>query len=107
MSIQRYFKTVFTVYRQTWANESSGLNYIGSFRGHLQQAGAEEIANLAGVYSLSHKIWCDDSADVEAGDRLTDGVYSYSVRSVNYKNFAGRNKHLEIAAEKDLAFASA
>jgi head-tail adaptor len=105
--IKRYYKTTFTIYRQNWANESSSLQYVVGFKGHLQQASDEEIANLASIYTLTHKIWCGATIDVQAGDRLTDGTYSYTVKSVNKKDFAGRNKHLEIMAEKDLSFTSA
>lgn len=105
--IKSYFKTSFTIYRQNWANESSSLQYVAGFKGHLQQASDEEIVNLADIYTLSHKIWCDESVDIQNGDRITDGTYSYTVRSVNRKDFAGRNKHLEVIVEKDLGFISA
>jgi hypothetical protein len=98
--IEKFYTTAFTVKRMTaYVSGKSSLWTVGTFNGHLQQANAELIADLANAYSVSHTIWCDIATNVQAGDTLEVGSDKYSVRAVQF-NEVGQNKHLEIMADK-------
>lgn len=102
MSIERYYDTTFTITRMSWSGDSSALVSSGSFTGHIQQADQRLVEDLRSAFTISHSIWCDDATDVQAGDTLTEGSNTYSVKAIQTNDHAGKNKHKEVLVEKDL-----
>ena len=105
-SIERFYKTEFSIKRNTWVDES-GYSYsaestIGTFMGHLQQARAELIENLNLNFTNTFTIWCASASGVLVGDRLTAGSNSYSVRAIQDNTSVGTNKHFELIVERDI-----
>ena len=101
--IDRFFNTTFTVLRMSWSGESSAEISKNSFTGHIQQARAELAEQLGLTFSKAFTIWCDNNADVEEGDTLNDGNYSYSVKAINKRdyNIGSGNEHLQLIIERD------
>lgn len=98
MSIQRFFKTTFTIKRQVWTNDTSEESTIGTFKGHKQQTPAEQVAVQGLAYGRSYQVWCPVGTDIKEGDVVNDGSKDYSVRSVNTRDY-GINQHLQLTLE--------
>lgn len=101
MSIDQYFTSEFTVKRMVWSGDSSAETEQGTFKGHLQQARAEDAENLKLVFTKTFAVWCPVDTDVEEGDTLVLGSNTYNVRAISTKNY-GNNQHLELIVEKDV-----
>ncbi len=100
MSIQRFFTTVFTIYRMIWiTSDTSELQSMGTFKGHKQQSPTDLVQTIGIGYGKGYKIWCPLGTDVKLEDVLTSGGESFSVRAINERNYAGGNKHLELIVE--------
>lgn len=100
MSIKRFYTTTFTVTRQTWTGDSSALVSQGTFKGHIQQAGADIMQQYEGLrLTKAWIIWCAADTDVEEGDRITQGSDTYDVRFIENRN-VGSNGHLHLICEK-------
>jgi hypothetical protein len=107
MSIQRFFKTAFTIYRMVWdTSDTSELQSVGTFKGHRQQASAELIQTIGIAYGKGYKIWCPLDADIKLEDILSDTEDSYSVRAINERDYSGGNKHLELIVETNENYVS-
>jgi hypothetical protein len=106
--IDNYFTTEFTNYRQGgYVNGLSSRNVVGTFKGHLQQPSAELVENLGMSFTGSFIMWCALDTDVYVGDDLEDGDNNtYSIRSINKRNYAGNSKHLELFIERNEKYAS-
>lgn len=104
--INRFYTTTIAVTRMSWSNESSAEVSVGSFSGHIQQAGPEFAENIAEAWGQTFLVWCAKGTDVEAGDTLTietgDYAGTYSVKNVQ-TNATGENQHLELTAIKDVS----
>lgn len=99
-SINRFFKTTFTVERQSWSNDKSTEAEQGSFKGQLQMANEIQAEQLGSGYGKTFNIWCGLNEDVQEGDTLTEGDNTYNVKSVNRFD-EGFNQHLKIIAIRD------
>ena len=106
--IENYFTISFTNYRQgDYINGLSSRNVVGTFKGHLQQLSAELVENLGMSFTGSFIMWCALDIDIEVGDDLEDGDNNtYSIRSINKRNYGGNNKHLELFIERNEKYAS-
>ncbi len=104
MGIERFFTKTFTVKRATWSGESSANVTEGTFLGHIQQLTAALAQNLNLDLTRSLRIWCAVDEDVKAGDQITYDGNSYSIQSINTRNYddASGNQHLEIFVEQDV-----
>ena len=103
--ISRFYTQTGTIKRLQWtvdddnndiAEEVAGDN----IKGHLQQASAELISNLADRYTISHIYWCDVDSEVRVGDVIEIGVERFGVRGIQDNSFVGTNKHLELQLER-------
>lgn len=103
--IDRFFTTSITNKRMSWSNESSAEVSVGTFKGHIQQAGPEHSELVGEAWGQTFLIWCAIGTDIEAGDSITvaSGTYSgtYSVKNVQ-NNDTGVNAHLEVTIIKDV-----
>jgi len=101
--IDNYFKTTFTNYRQGgYVNGKSVRVEVGNFVGHLQQPSAELIERIGKSFTNTFTLWCDVNVDIKAGDDLEDSDgHTYSVSSINKRNYGGKHKHLEIFIERN------
>lgn len=98
--ISKWFTTTFTVQRQVWSGDSSGLVQQGTFDGHKQQATDENLTEHLGLrFSKTWHIWCAVGTDVEEGDTITEGSNTYQVRFIQDRN-VGSNDHWELIVEK-------
>jgi hypothetical protein len=106
--IDSFYTIEFTNYRQSdYVNGLSSRSEVGSFKGHLQQPSAELVENLGLSFTNSFILWCDIDTDIERGDDLEDeDNNTYSIRSINKRNYRGSNQHLEIFIEKNEDYAS-
>lgn len=102
MDIEKFFTTTFTLFRQTWSNESSAEVSQSSFVGHIQQTNERYQNELDIAYGLGYKIWCAFTTDIQAGDRVNDGTNDYSVKTV-VEHYTGPNKHKTVIVIKDNA----
>ena len=84
-----------------WSGDSAAETEQGTFKGHLQQARAEDVENLKLVFTKTFAVWCPVDTDVEEGDTLEMGGNSYSVKAIKTLNY-GNNQHLELIVEKDI-----
>ena len=104
MPISNFYKTTFTINRNSWTNGATYSNSteteIGTFLGHLQQASAELVANMNLNFTNTYTIWCSSASNVLVGDRLTSGGSDYSVKAIQDNTSVGANKHLELVVEK-------
>ncbi|MFA5050956.1 MAG: hypothetical protein WC499_02475 [Patescibacteria group bacterium] len=105
MGIQDFMTKLFVIYRSVWATDEDGNSYseeqeVGSFNGHIQQAQAEDIQNLALTFTKAFSIWCPVDTAVLEGDTLesVDGVYS--VKAIQ-KYDTGGNTHLQLVVQVD------
>lgn len=103
--ISDFYTTEFEVTRPVWDVDEddhpiSELAVIGTFNGHLQQAGPELIQNLGLSFTKAFTIWCALDTDVLEGDTLEASEISYTVRALQ-KNVTGGNQHLELVCELD------
>lgn len=103
--ITDFFTTTFTVSRSQWTEDGQGNPQsaeaeVATFLGHLQQANASLVQNLGLSLTTSFAVWCLPTANVRAGDTITDGSRSFSVRAV-MANVIGANAHLELIVELD------
>lgn len=98
--INRFFNKTFIVKRMTWSGDSSGEVEQASVNGHLQQARMDMIRNTAMSLTRSFIIWLPIGSDIQIGDTLNDGNYSYSIKQINSRDY-GREKHLQAMVEKD------
>jgi hypothetical protein len=103
--ITDYFTTTFTVSRSEWTQDGEGNLQsteaaVTTFKGHIQQASAELVENLGLSLTKSFTVWCLPSVNVKAGDTITDGSRSFSVRAV-MANVIGAHAHFELVVELD------
>ncbi|MEQ9135756.1 MAG: hypothetical protein RLO51_11145 [Thalassobaculum sp.] len=103
--ISRHFTTTYSVTRSEWTTDGEGNPYsteesVGTFPGHIQQARAELVQNLGLTLTKSFTVWCPVDADVKAGDTITDGTTTYSVRAAQLWSL-GTNPHLKLIVEQD------
>lgn len=101
MSIERWFTTTFTVYRQEYTSGKSDYVSQGTFDGHLQMASETDSINLTGSITKLCFLWCPLNSDVRAGDKLDESGDTYLVKEIRELNF-GRDstKHKKIVCEK-------
>ena len=78
MGIERFFTISFNLTRQVWVGDSSASVVKSSFMGHLQQLNQEKVEQLGLDFSIAFQVWCDDSVNVQEGDVLDDGTWTYS-----------------------------
>ena len=104
MSISRFYTTTIVTTRMDWSNESAAEVSVGSFLGHIQQAGPDMIEHIAEAWGKAFIVWCAKGTDVETGDTLTissgDYAGTYSVKNLQ-TNATGGNQHLELTVIKD------
>jgi 2-phospho-L-lactate guanylyltransferase (CobY/MobA/RfbA family) len=96
--IQRFYDKTFTNKRLVWYEETSELQDYSSFKGHLQQLGAEDAESLGMAWTKSFKIWCDIDTDIEVGDEIAEGSKSYTIKAIKILDMGG-NKHKELYVE--------
>ena len=101
MGIERYFTTTFNLTRQKWVGDSASELSKGSFLGHMQQADQEKLTELDIDLALAFTVWCDDSTNIQEGDVIDDGTYTYTVKAVMRNNFVGKNKHKEVLVDRN------
>lgn len=106
MSIDDFYNTTFTVFRNEWKideddNRYSELEEVGDFVGHLQQATKEMVQHYGLNFQTAFTIWCDVATDIKLADVITNGDYKYSVKAIQTNNY-GENTHLEILVEGGL-----
>jgi len=105
MSIDRFFKTSFTVERMEWSGESGGNVSAGSFSGHIQQAQPDFAQHIGEAWGLTFVAWCRKGTDVEPGDTLTiasgDYAGTYSVKNVQI-HAVGLNEHMALTIIQDI-----
>lgn len=100
-SISRFFTTTFTITRQVWSGDSSALVSQGTFKGHIQQTGADVLQLYQGLrLAKAWSVWCASDTDVQEGDRITEGSNSYNVRFVENRN-VGSDGHLQLILEEN------
>jgi hypothetical protein len=104
--IKNYFKTLFSVYRMVWTGNKSAMQLVGTFYGHLQQSQTLTEGLSRGSMTKPFRVWCPVDTDIQEGDNVLEGTSYYNVRGVNQRDFAGRNKHLEVALQKIEDYAS-
>jgi len=100
MPIERFFTTTFNVTRQLWSGDSSSEIVKSSFAGQLQQLDQEKVEQLDIDFSTAFAVWCDDSVNVQEGDILDDGTFTYSVEAVMRNDHNGVNKHKELLVQR-------
>jgi|SRR3989339_680580 len=106
MGIDRFYNTTFYAWRDVWSGDSSAEQEQSSFVGHIQQAGEELSEHLGLKYGLAFRIWCDEGTDAEVGDRLSDGINTYHIRSIRKRQSFGNNMHRELIVEMDPEYLS-
>ena len=100
-SITRFFTTTFTVIRQRYTGSISQEQTVGSFDGHIQQLTAQDRMTIGEAVTMSHRVWCAPTEDVNDGDTLVgpDGV-RYSVSGKEVQNVGGEG-HIELLVDMD------
>lgn len=98
--INRFFNTTFTIKRMVWSGESSSEVDQTSCSGHIQQARMDMIRNTAMSFTRSFTIWLPIGTNIQIGDTIDDGNYTYSIKEINQRNY-GREQHLQVLAEKN------
>lgn len=97
--INQFYTTQFTVKRQAWNGERSGLVQVATFMGHLQQASSELAQNYGMAVSKTFVVWCSLDSNVKVGDKLEETVNSYFVKESSIRA-VGNNQHLELILER-------
>lgn len=104
-AIKRLFTESISVERMVWTGNSSSRSSIGTFSGHIQQAGPDIAESIGETWSKVFSIWCALGTDVEEGDKLTvaSGNYAdtYAVQQIQ-KNATGGNEHLELVVTRNV-----
>ena len=101
MGIDRFFTTTFNLTRQKWIGDSSSEISKSSFSGHIQQLDKEKRAQLDIDFSIAFTVWCDDAVDVQEGDVLDDGTFTYNVEAIQRNTTAGNNRHKELLVNRN------
>lgn len=97
--ITNRYTTQFANSRMVWSGEYSEIDDANVFYGHIQQVNAELSQSLALTFTKAYSIWCPLNTDVQAGDNLTSGGETYTVKAI--KELAvGNNKHKQLFVEK-------
>ena len=105
--INKFFTKTFTVRRMgVWVGGKTTEVEVSSFLGHIQQSDPSLIEDNPQAFTSTHTMWCPVDTAVERGDTLTYNGNYYSVKSINTRDYAGKNKHLEIFANKDEKYSS-
>lgn len=99
------YDKLFYVERMRWSGESSAEISVSSFYGHLQQASANLVINLANSITITHSIWCDVDTDVQLGDTLSYNGYKYGIKQI-FRYDTGDNEHLELLVERSEEYGS-
>lgn len=105
MTIEQHYVTSFTAKRMVWATDGSGNQYaqltdINPISGHIQQSSIQLAQSLNLTFTKTFTIWCSASADVNEGDQLVSGGYTYTVKArQDFLN--GDNAHLELVCERE------
>lgn len=100
--IARFFTTTFIVTRMIWSGDSSGRVSQGTFDGHVQHSGDEEMQNQLDIaFTKQYKIWCAVGTDVLRDDKLTADGFVYIVKFIK-ENQVGNNQHLELICERNI-----
>jgi len=101
--ISRFFTTTFTITRMVWSGDSSTRSSQGTFLGHVQHAGDEEMQNELDIaFAKKYRIWCPVDTDVFRDDKLTADGFQYIVKFIK-ENKIGNQQHLELICERDIA----
>jgi len=100
--IENFYTTSFTVSRLSYAGGKGTYASVGTFYGHMQQAQTLTAEQLPNRFAEVHSVWCDESTDVKAGDRINDGTNDYKVQGVQLNN-VGLNRHKELLVNKEHA----
>ena len=98
MAIQHYFNKEITVRRlSTLSGYKTNFGATGTVDVHIQKMSREDDMALYGVFSATHKAWCDVSSDVQQGDRVTDSDGQiYDVVAVEQHDYGYGVQHLEV-----------
>jgi len=105
MAISRLYDTSLTVSRMAWEtddedNEFSTRAEQGSISAHIQQMSMDLSESLGLRFGKAFAIWCAPTADVQEGDTLSDGTYTYHVKNKQLFNW-GSNAHQELYCERE------
>ena len=106
MSISNFYnKTVSLVRLVPVANSHrEEWSVVRSIACHIQQssAGSASLAN-GGFYNL-FDLFCDSAEDITEGDRIVEGVTTYTVKGVKVVDYdiGSSNAHLEVSIVKGL-----
>jgi hypothetical protein len=102
--IEKFFTKTFSIYRNDYL-ELDGVfgsveDLIGTFKGHLQQAGPQITINLGLNLSTTYTVWCPSDTSVKLGDKIVCEGISYAIRLIQDNSLVGANRHLELVVEK-------
>lgn len=110
MSIEKFFKTTFTVKRQVWSGDSSAEETQGTFNGLIEQGVSKSHDEDTGFrFEKPYTIMCPVDTDIQEGDVIEEieysgdsqiGLKTYDVKYVMKENLAV-NKHLEVIVERN------
>ena len=98
MSIAHFFNKSITIRRlKTVSGYKQNFTSTGTIDVHIQKITQEDDLALYGVYSATHKAWCDVSSNVLPGDRVTDNSGNiYDVVAIEKHDYGSAVQHLEV-----------